>query len=579
MDKLIIMKKLFSAIAAILIFAFSHAQTNYSYQDIDSELVSKSIGRIASANNGDLIISGYFATSLTLGSFTLTNSTPIGPGGNSQTAAFIAKRSNGNIAWAKTINLMPLPDYPSNVWIFDMTTDAAGNVYVTGTYFGKISFGNIILTSTILNSPTLGKIYTQDVFTAKISFDGVFQWAKGEGTPEEPGWEGERGISVTTDNVGNTYVTGRIVDRILKNAGNCYNSPNSPVFCVYVVKYNSTGTKVWEKRFAPSQPSRTICGYPLYSTGRNIISDGNNIYVSGGIVGAVKFGTVTLNTGSDTTASGFLLKLDLAGNTIWAKLINGSGNQLLVNNGNIYFTGALLGGTITFGPGGPTLTATSHTEWFAKYNSQGICTWAVKTGVTNYYRGGLFKHPDGNIGNLVILPSNSYSPTYFGIKEFSTVNGSAVDSTEASITSPIITSGEYIVSTATGFVYSQNLKGSYNFGGITIFSTQPTTSSYSDMMLVTYTMPAPPIAHPGSIISESSLSKIILYPNPANNQITIRNNNNKMLGTVSIYDASGKMIYQKIVAGSQTMIDVQHFSAGVYYLRSDQFSAIKFMKQ
>jgi hypothetical protein len=70
------------------------------------------------------------------------------------------------------------------------------------------------------------------------------------------------------------------------------------------------------------------------------------------------------------------------------------------------------------------------------------------------------------------------------------------------------------------------------------------------------------------------------YPNPASNQITIQNNNHKMLGTVSIYDVSGKMIYKKFVGSSQTTIDVKNFSAGVYYIRSSQLQPVlKFIKQ
>jgi hypothetical protein len=70
------------------------------------------------------------------------------------------------------------------------------------------------------------------------------------------------------------------------------------------------------------------------------------------------------------------------------------------------------------------------------------------------------------------------------------------------------------------------------------------------------------------------------YPNPASNQITIQNSNNKMLGTISIYDLSGKMIYKNFVGSSQTIIDLKNFSSGVYYLRSDQMViALKFVKQ
>ena len=81
-------------------------------------------------------------------------------------------------------------------------------------------------------------------------------------------------------------------------------------------------------------------------------------------------------------------------------------------------------------------------------------------------------------------------------------------------------------------------------------------------------------------IEENSKTGFCIYPNPASNQITLQNNDHKLLGTVSIYDITGKMIYKKFIGSSQTTIDVKSFSSGVYYIRSDQLqAAIKFVKQ
>ena len=42
------------------------------------------------------------------------------------------------------------------------------------------------------------------------------------------------------------------------------------------------------------------------------------------------------------------------------------------------------------------------------------------------------------------------------------------------------------------------------------------------------------------------------------------NDNAKQLGTVRIINVLGKIVYQKDISNIQTLIDVQHFSAGVY---------------
>jgi hypothetical protein len=77
-----------------------------------------------------------------------------------------------------------------------------------------------------------------------------------------------------------------------------------------------------------------------------------------------------------------------------------------------------------------------------------------------------------------------------------------------------------------------------------------------------------------------SLNDLKLYPSPASNQINIQNNSNKPLGSISIYDISGKLLYKNHIGASRAIIDIKNFSPGVYYLRSDQLNtSIKFVKQ
>ncbi len=79
-------------------------------------------------------------------------------------------------------------------------------------------------------------------------------------------------------------------------------------------------------------------------------------------------------------------------------------------------------------------------------------------------------------------------------------------------------------------------------------------------------------------IEEGAKPGFNIYPNPSHNQITIRSD--KLLGKLTIYDVSGKIVYQKLIKDKQTVIDVKSFPTGVYYLRSDQsVKAIKFVKQ
>jgi len=84
----------------------------------------------------------------------------------------------------------------------------------------------------------------------------------------------------------------------------------------------------------------------------------------------------------------------------------------------------------------------------------------------------------------------------------------------------------------------------------------------------------------GPNMEESPTTGLSIYPNPVSNQLTIQNDNYKTLGSLAIYDVSGKLMYKKFVGSSRITIELKSFSAGVYYIRSDKIRAtIKFIKQ
>ena len=72
-------------------------------------------------------------------------------------------------------------------------TDATGNVYVTGSFRGTMSFGAITLTSAGY----------QDVFVAKLTPQGGYQWVAQAGGPYMNGGRG-----LTVDSAGRVFVTG-----------------------------------------------------------------------------------------------------------------------------------------------------------------------------------------------------------------------------------------------------------------------------------------------------------------------------------------------------------------------------------
>ena len=104
-------------------------------------------------------------------------------------------------------------------------------------------------------------------------------------------------------------------------------------------------------------------------------------------------------------------------------------------------------------------------------------------------------------------------------------------------------------------------------------------STSSSSFLIKYSQSGGPVTI-RDIIPIEHLNQVKLYPNPAINQVIIRNEENKVLGYVTIYDVSEKKVYQQFVENTQTVINLHRFTPGVYYLRSEQTSkAIKFVKQ
>jgi hypothetical protein len=418
---------------------------------------------------------------------------------------------------------------------------------------------------------------------------GVVLWAKSVGTANDGCNAPEFGASITTDNAGNVYVAGEIVYKVFKNtticstvstASVCANATSKSVTCPYVVKYNSAGTKIWEKKYGNNGALATTSCWYNHPVASCIRTDGTNIYVTGYFYGTVNFGTGNLSTGSEETANVFLLKLDGTGNTTWARSVTGSNNVgyavgdglFIDNNNDVYIRGLFYSGMISFGA--CSLTFASMNGYFAKYTSAGACSWAITPGGIPY---GVVNHPNGNLAMLLrtaaTVPQQSYD-----IIELSPADGSILSSTgplpEDTATGSF---GGYLSITETpdGFLFSLRAQGTFHFGELTVTSSQALGSGYVDLMLMKYT------ALPAERNAPSELaSSLAIYPVPASEQLTIQNRDNKSLGTVHIYDVTGKMLYKNYVESSQSTIDVKDFAAGVYYIQSDQVPAtLKFVKQ
>jgi len=157
---------------------------------------------------GNIYVTGYFLGTATFGSYSITSSFSY--------TIFVAKMdADGNWLWVTQ------PGGTNVSYGYGITTDAAGNCHVTGRFSDTATFGSYSFTS----------IGLSDIFVAKIDAIGDWQWAAQAG-----GTGLERGIGITIDAAGNSYVTGRFDGTASFGSHSLTSSGSSDIF---VAKLNS----------------------------------------------------------------------------------------------------------------------------------------------------------------------------------------------------------------------------------------------------------------------------------------------------------------------------------------------------
>ena len=325
---------------------------------------------------------------------------------------FIAKSANLNVSWINTSNSS---DYQT---IKKVLSDSKGNVFLVGTFRNSLSSG----TSTIYSSGY------ENLFIAKYDLSGKLLWAKRDCT-------GEGGLNLQSaaidksDNIilcGSFYSNQKTFGSVVLSNLN----PSGPTK-YFVVKYDSNGNVLWAKG-----NSNTT----LYTSAESVYADqSGNVYLAGTFQdNSISFGSFVLNksTTDHNNVDGFLVKLDTAGNFIWATLFSGSGSEFASNmvtdpSGNVYIAGKFSGSDANFGSYSVSnLFFIGYGDVFlAKCNSNGDFIWArgAKGGRCeptslnidysgNIYMGGQFMSHELKFDQFTL--TNSKSLNYSDWKEF-----------------------------------------------------------------------------------------------------------------------------------------------------------------
>jgi hypothetical protein len=315
--------------------------------------------------NGNFFIVGDYLGAIRLAGVQLTN--PLGINDVNYFAAKIA--ANGNVQWLMQGGSAGQDDLDG------VAKDAAGNVFLIGTFRGTNYFGSQQL---VAPSPS-----EDDGFLIKLNPDGTVAWGRQTSTVvsgHNPTYN-----QVVADGVGGCFVAGSRT--LYTNTLVAYGTE------AFVARYNAAGMTNWVLVAAgPTNVTSEI----LDSTVGNIYRDSlGNIYLGGNAYVNFAFGgMVYTNILTQGAADAFLIKLNASGTPQWLRQIGGGDNHLgwdysqyyseeleimsMDKAGNIYLAGQFDTAIVI---GTNELDAPNGQHWFlTKLTPTGDVVWATQMG-------------------------------------------------------------------------------------------------------------------------------------------------------------------------------------------------------
>jgi hypothetical protein len=293
---------------------------------------------------GDFVITGSASgTSVNLGGidYTIPPDFP---------SLFLARYSNrGELRWAKVF-AGSAATYGGGVAL-----DAAGNVYMSSSFFGTINVGGSDLTS---NGGA-------DLLVAKFDSQGSHIWSNHFGGIADEGVAG----ALAVDAAGNMFVTGYYAAATNLGGGA---RPFVADYDTYIAKYSNAGNWAWDIE----------AGSAGREQGLGIATDGSgNVYACGVFSNTVSFSGQTLVSAGAFDA--YLVKYSNAGLIQWSQRRGGTGDDYgsavaADAAGNVVITGEFQN-SVNFG-GGVLNSAGAFDGYLARYNTSGVHQWSLRFG-------------------------------------------------------------------------------------------------------------------------------------------------------------------------------------------------------
>lgn len=361
------MKNRFHLISRMLLMIFfsysksSFAQNSSFHWAASFGSTLADLGKSAATDN--------FGSVYTLGEFRGTvdfdpSATTLTLSSNGSADLYLTKTDvNGNTLWAKSIGGTSAEKAGA------ITLDAAGNIYITGSFQNTVDF------DPSTSASNLTSVGAYDVFVLKLNSTGNYVWARNMG-----GTSADEGNCISVSSTGDVYTTGfynstaDFDPSILSFNLNSVSGND-----IFVCKLTSSGNFAWAKSFGGS--SNEI--------GLSITTNTNGIFFTGYFQGTVDFdpniGVNNLNSSGSNDP--FICKLDFNGLLTWAFKLGGTGADVGSSittdaNGDVLVTGQF-NGAASFNSASPanTLTSAGSTDVFvAKYSNAGSFLWVKRFG-------------------------------------------------------------------------------------------------------------------------------------------------------------------------------------------------------
>jgi hypothetical protein len=298
---------------------------------------------VATDATGDVVVLGSFAGPIDLGGGLLPSS-----GGLDM---FVAKLDpQGQHIWSKRFGS------GQTLAAARATLDPAGDILVTGYFYGAVDLGGGVLTS----------VGGADLFIVKLDPDGNYIWSTRFG-----GVGDQYGNDIATAADGSLIVAGSFGGTIDFGGGVLTSAGGTDIF---VAKLDPGGTHIWSKRFGDSADGQGASSLAVDASG--------GVFLGGSLNGVVDFGGPLPLTATGN-GDAYVVKLDAGGGHVWSKRFGNGANQLVTSiaidsPGNVSMVGSF-DGAIDFG-GGELTSLGAGDGFIAKLEASGAHIFSRRFG-------------------------------------------------------------------------------------------------------------------------------------------------------------------------------------------------------